>query len=501
MPKIKKIILFSVMALCVICAGAEKPTQKPNPPQDNPQQDKINVTYHSIELQGNKIEYNAVTGFLPIMDESNVIEGYMFFTAYLQRSAQSQTRPIVFAFNGGPGSSSVWLHVGCLGPKRVMIEHDANTSDYALIENKYSWLDIADMVFIDPIGTGFSYVLDPNKESSFFEIRKDVSSVASFIRLFLTRYKKWDSPKYLVGESYGTLRAVGLMEYLPKEYGVRVDGAVLISSVLNFQTISFTSGNDLPYSLYLPSYTTAAWYHRKLGKDMLGDLQGAIEESQRWASDEYLLLLAKGDNLSDNERGELLKRLQRYTGLSEQYIKNNNYRIEVYGFVTELLKNQGLQLGLMDSRVTGLAVPPETNYYDDPSFAILKTVYVTALNQYLASDLNFESSKPYKSLSAKVNRAWQWGSAENGFVDLTDDLVRAIIRNRKVKIFAAMGCYDLTTPFRTQEYTMDHLGLNKDERKSIRYYHYFSGHQIYTDEETLRKFKSDIAAFFNEQQN
>jgi carboxypeptidase C (cathepsin A) len=459
---------------------------------------ELSAKQHTLELPSGKIQYKSIAGFLPVLNELNKTEGYMFFTAYFKIPENSANRPIVFAFNGGPGSSSVWLHMGCLGPKRIVLENDANVSPYALRENQYSWLDIADIVLIDPIGTGFSFAADPNEENSFFEVKKDVSSVASFIRMFLTKYQKWGCPKYLVGESYGTLRAIGLLDYLPETYGIQIDGVVLISSALNFETISLSGSSDLPYSLYLPTYAAAAFYHKKLNKDLQNNFEKTIEQARQWANNEYIVLLAKGDLLTDKEKNELSQNIQRYTGLSPEFIKNNNYRIDVFSFITELLKDKGLQLGLMDSRITGLAVPPNSNYYDDHSFTILKTIYVTGFNEYLAKDLDFNSVLPYKSLSMTANRKWQWGSAEKGFVDFTDDLVKAVIRNPKLKIFAAMGYYDLTTPFATQEYTIDHLGMTEKQRQNIRYYHYFSGHQVYANEDNLAKFKNDITKFLKD---
>jgi carboxypeptidase C (cathepsin A) len=491
-------IIFTACAYSVICVAdclfaASPVLEKLCPPQE-----QVSVTKHSIQLDGNTLNYTAIAGFLPILDESGKTEANMFFVAYIKEQQDVTSRPVTFAFNGGPGSSSVWLHLGCLGPKRVVLQKDAGSPPYMLIDNQYTWLDLSDIVFIDPIGTGFSYVADKSHEKDFFDVHKDIDSVGSFIRLFLTKYKRWSSPKYLVGESYGTLRAVGLLGYLPKEYGIKIDGVVLISSALNFEMISFKKGNDLPYVLYLPSYTAAAWYHKKLSWGLQADLPKALKEVRKWADNEYLVLLAKGDNLSAGEQSKLSDKLSAYTGLSPEFIRKNNFRINVFSFITELLADKRLQIGLMDSRVTGIAVPPGDNY-EDPSFGAVRTTFVTALNDYLARNLDFNDVMPYKSLSMKVNSSWQWGSAAEGFVDFTDNLTKAIIANEKLKVFAAMGYYDLTTPFSTQEYTFDHLGLEPDYKKNIHYSYYHSGHQIYTSEDSLKKLKADIAVFFGDQ--
>jgi carboxypeptidase C (cathepsin A) len=487
-------LIFATFALCVInitnCAFATSPaSEKPCPPQE-----QVSVTKHSIQLDGNTLNYTAIAGFLPIMDESGKTEANMFFVAYIKEQEDATATPITFAFNGGPGSSSVWLHLGCLGPKRVILQEDKGPP-YTLVDNKYTWLDLSDIVLIDPIGTGFSYVVDKSHEKDFFDVRKDIDSVGNFIRLFLTKYKRWSSPKYLVGESYGTLRAVGLLDYLPNEYGIKIDGVVLISSALNFEMITFKRGNDLPYVLYLPSYTAAAWYHKKLSSDLQADLPKTLKEVQKWADNEYLVLLAKGDNLSAGEQTKLSNKLATYTGLSCEFIRKNNFRINVFSFITELLADKGLQIGLMDSRVTSISVPPRDDY-EDPSFGAVRTTFVTALNDYLARSLDFNSVMPYKSLSMKVNSSWQWGSAAGGFVDFTSNLTKAIIANEKLKVFAAMGYYDLTTPFSTQEYTFDHLGLEPSRKKNITYSYYNSGHQVYTSEDSLKKLKTDIATFY-----
>jgi carboxypeptidase C (cathepsin A) len=496
MNVLKQRIALIVFAFCVVnavnCALAAGPSQEilPNPPE------QISVTKHSIQLNGTDFNYTAIAGFLPILDESGKTEANMFFVAYIKDQQDTSQRPISFAFNGGPGSSSVWLHLGCLGPQRVVLHKNSSSSPYELIDNQYTWLDLSDIVLIDPVGTGFSYASDESHEKDFFDVHKDIASVGSFIRLFLTKYKRWSSPKYLVGESYGTLRAVGLLNYLPKEYGIRIDGVALISSALNFETISFKKGNDFPFVLYLPSYTAAAWYHKKLSWDLQGDLQKTLKKAQAWADTEYFNLLAKGDNLSEGQRSEVTDKLAVYTGLSPDFIKKNNYRIDVYSFITELLADKQLWLGLMDSRVT-TPVIPHSEDYEDPSFLAVKTEFVTALNDYLAKNLDFNTVKPYKSLSMKVNSSWQWGSASGGFVDFTDNLARAVSADGNLKVFAAMGYYDLTTPFRTQEYTFDHLGLQPARKKNISCSYYLSGHQVYTSEDSLKKLKTDITAFFS----
>jgi carboxypeptidase C (cathepsin A) len=496
--------LFFCLPLCAVICGAGFLTgcrlisYHNFEPVLQPAKETASITNHTIEVNGGILKYTAIAGYMPIYDSSRRLKANMFFVAYFKdQPDQRIPRPITFAFNGGPGSSSVWLHLGCLGPKRVLLKKPGHIGPSGLVDNEYTWLDMTDLVFIDPIGTGFSYAVDPNDTKTFFEIHKDIDSVGYFIQSFLTKYRKWLSPKYLVGESYGTLRAVGLLQQLQKKYSIRIDDVILISSALNFETISFTKENDLPYALYLPSYTAAAWYHKQLSGQLQADLTKTLAEAQKWAATEYLVMLAKGDNLSRDEKTLLCDKLAAYTGLSPTFIKNHNFRIEVSRFTKKLLKKQHLQIGLIDSRATGIAPWPFSEFIDiDPSLMAVESSFVAAFNNYVAADLNFSSSIPYEALSMKAAKSWNWGSASGGFVNFTETLAGAMTANKNLRVFAAMGYYDLATPFATQEYTFDHLGLDPRIRSNIHRSYYFSGHQIYTSMKSLKKFKKDITFFF-----
>jgi carboxypeptidase C (cathepsin A) len=488
----------SVCGIAFLTGCAQKSQHYPESNILSPAKEQVSTTIHTMEVNGRILKYTAVAGFMPLYDASRKLKANMFFVAYFKDKPDgSSQRPITFAFNGGPGSSAIWLHLGCLGPKRVLLAENGKIVPYILLDNEYTWLDMTDLVFIDPVGTGFSYAVDVNETKTFFEIRKDIDSVGDFIRSFLTKYDKWLAPKYLVGESYGALRAVGLLEYLQRKYSIRIDGVVLLSSALNFETISFKKENDLPYTLYLPSYAAAAWYHKKLSGELQADLTKTLNEAQSWALNQYLVLLAKGDNLSANEQTLLTDKLAEYTSLTPSFIKEHNFRIDVFSFTRELLKKERLQVGLMDSRVTGVAPWPNVESVDiDPSFWAIKSIFVATFNNYVEKDLAFVSMMPYEALSMKAAESWNWGSASGGFVNFTNTLANAMTANRNLKVFAAMGYYDLTTPFSAQEYTFDHLALDPRIKSNLYRSYYFSGHQIYTSKESLEKLKKDVVLFF-----
>ncbi|MGH9694264.1 MAG: S10 family peptidase, partial [Bryobacteraceae bacterium] len=344
----------------------------------------------------------------------------MFFIAYSRDGiADVSKRPLTFAYNGGPGSSSVWLHMGALGPKRVPLTDEGFPvpPPYPIVDNEDSALDFTDLVFIDPVTTGYSRNAPGENPEQFHGLEGDLSSVAAFIQEYLSKYNRWSSPKFLAGESYGTTRSAGLSSYLLKNDGIYLNGITLISSVLNFQTLDFQPGNDLPYILYLPSYTAAAWYHKKLPSD-LGDLQKAVAESRRFAANEYTLALMKGNQLTPVERTSVAKQMARLTGLSEQYIEESNLRVPIFHFVKQLLRDQRRTIGRYDDRLEGIDrdVAGETFEYD-PSYSSVLGAYTAAFNEYIRSQLKWDSETPYEILTGKV-RPWNYKEFENRYVDV-----------------------------------------------------------------------------------
>lgn len=406
-------------------------TSAPSEPESI-QGEKLSATHHTMEVNGRNLNYTATAGFMPLKDEAGKPRAYIFFTAYVKDDLGDKSqRPVTFAFNGGPGASSIFLHLGALGPKRALLgEVKALPPPYRLVTNEYTWLDFTDLVFIDPVGTGYSRPAPGVDPKVFYGVKGDIQSVGDFIRLYCTQYQRWLSPKFIAGESYGTTRAAGLSGYLQNKLGMNLNGIFLISEVMNFQTIMFTAGNDLPYILYLPAYSEAAWYHRKLPPALQADLPKTREAVEQFALNEYVLALAKGDGLSDGERERIIERLAEYTGLPVTYIKNSNLRISREGFTVELLRNENLRIGVLDSRITGRY--RVERFMEDPSAFVVTGPLVATWNDYVRNELKYETDIPYEILSTKVNESWNWESATGGlgYLNVAETLQQAMNENR-----------------------------------------------------------------------
>lgn len=459
-------------------------------------EEKPVVTRHELSANGKPLRYTVTAGTLPITSATGEAEAHIFFVAYtVDNGGKAARRPLLFAFNGGPGSSSVWLHLGAMGPRRVKLPDDGSMPPppYQLVDNTDTWLDQADLVFIDPVGTGFSRAAKPDQAGKFFSLKGDIDSVGEFIRLYLTRYGRWSSPLFLVGESYGTTRAAGLANHL-FEHGIAFNGIILVSTVLNYSTISFAPGNDLPYVLFLPTYTATAWLHKRLSPDSGRDLPAALGEVERWATTDYLQALARGDRLSPAERQETIKRLARYTGLDERYIDNSNLRIEAPRFSAELLRGEKKTVGRFDSRLTGadLFAAAEGPDYD-PSLAAVRPPFTAVFNDYVRSELGYKADREYYILGGGIGH-WDWG-ANNAFADTGEALRTAFAKNPHMKLFVASGTFDLATPYLATDYTLNHLGLDPIARQNITAVRYDAGHMLYTDARSRARLKRDVAAF------
>jgi len=475
--------------------AAEKPKDEKKPPVP---EEKSVVTKHSIKIDGKEIKYTSTAGTILLKLEDGTPKASIFYVAYAKDDvADLSQRPITFSFNGGPGSSSVWLHLGLLGPRRVPMG-DAGSllpPPYKLADNDTSLLDVSDLVFIDPVSTGYSRAVPGEAPKQFHGVEEDVASVAEFIRLYATRNKRWSSPKFLAGESYGTTRAAGLSGYLQEHFGMYLNGIILISSILNFETVEFDAGNDLPYILYLPTYTAIAWYHKKLPPDLQGDLQKAIEESRKFATGEYADVLAAGDTLPPARRAEVAQKLSRFTGLSPDYVDRANLRIEIMRFTKELLRSERRTIGRIDARFLGVdrdAAGERPEF--DPSIAAITGPYSGALNDYVRGDLKFDSDLPYEVLTSRV-RPWNYAPFENRYVNVAETLRRAMTENPFLHVFVAKGYYDLATPFFAADYTFDHLGLDPMLRSHLSGGYYEAGHMMYVHTPSRVKLKADIAQF------
>lgn len=462
--------------------------------------EEIVETHGKAKIAGQDISYTVYTGTLPLFD-NNKPKASIFFIAYFKDGVEKPSeRPITFCFNGGPGSSSVWLHMGCFGPKRVEYNSDAKiVAPYELKDNEYSLLDKTDLVFIDPISTGFSKTVDGEDPKQYYEYDEDIKSVAEFIRYFTSKYKRWESPKFLAGESYGTTRAAGLALRLHDNDFFYLNGLILVSSVLNFQTIRDAGGNDLPFILLLPTYTSTAWYHHKLSDSLQKDLQESINQSEEFAMGEYATALLKGDLLSIGEKKEIAVKMAALTGLSEEYILNSNLRVPATRYMKELLRKDKRIIGRFDSRFIGIEADHCCSLAsEDPSLDAIAGAFAATQNQYLRTTLKWDKPVPY-TVIANISE-WSFNRAKNSFLNAGDDLKSVMNKNPDLKVYVACGAYDLATPYFGTEYTFNHLDLDPSLKSNVDIKYYEAGHMMYLHIPSLIKMKKDLSDFFKEAQ-
>ena len=484
------------------CLGAQAPPAAPPAPTAQkppaPPEEKTVRTAHTVRIGGQEVKYTATAGTLNLKKEDGTVTASIFYIAYTRDGVENLARrPLTFAFNGGPGSSSAWLHLGTLGPKRVRMDPEGHAlpPPYELVDNQFSVLDATDLVFIDPVSTGYSRAVPEKEAKNFHGITADIQSVGEFIRLYTTRHTRWTSPKFLAGESYGTTRAAALSGHLQQQLGMNLNGIMLLSSVLNFATVAFDAGNDLPYALFLPTYTATAWYHKKLPKDLQSDRARALEEAERFALGEYTLALARGARLPATERAGVLAKLARLTGLAPRFIELSNLRVPILAFTKELLREERRTVGRFDSRIKGVdlnaaAAAPEY----DPSYATVQGAFTASLNQYLRAELKFESDLPYEILTGRV-RPWSYTEYQNRYVNVAETLRQAMTQNRDLKVFVGNGYYDLATPYFATMYTFDHLHLEPGLRGHATMGYYDAGHMMYLHLPSLERLKQDLAKF------
>ncbi len=389
--------------------------------------------------------------------------------------------------------------MGLLGPRRVSLKPDGSLPPppFGTVNNGESLLDESDLVFIDPVSTGFTRAVPLEDAHKYHGVDQDLASVGDFIRLYTTRYNRWLSPKFLIGESYGTTRAAGLSSYLENRFGMYLNGIVLVSAVLDFSTISFADGNDLPYIFFLPTETATAWFHKKLPPDLQADQKKALAESEDFALGRFSQALMQGANLSEADRASVVKEFARLTGLSEDYVDRANLRVHVGQFFKELLRKERLTVGRYDSRMTGVdfnAIGSTPDY--DPSYTAVLGPFTATFNDYVRRDLKFESDLPYEILTGKV-QPWDYSGEENQYLDVAENLRRAMTHNPYLKIFVANGHYDLATPYLATRYTFDHMGLPDNLRSNVSMGYYDAGHMMYVNEESRIALKKDLAEFLH----
>ncbi|MFW6198476.1 MAG: S10 family peptidase [Acidobacteriota bacterium] len=461
--------------------------------------EQVAETEHTIELDGETVPYRATAANMILEDEDGEPIGSLYYTAYTRTDVDDpSTRPVSFIYNGGPGSASMWLHMGAFGPRRIVVNDSGATppAPYELVDNAGSLIDVTDMVFIDPVGTGFSRPVGEGEGSDFWGIDEDAASLTEFIYQYVTRNGRWNSPKFLMGESYGTTRSAVLVNRLQRRAGMDFNGVVLISAVLDFETLLFAEGHDISYVVYLPTYAATAAYHGMIPAP--DDLETFLDEVREFALGDYHQALAQGARLPADTRQSIIERLAAYTGLSEDYIDRADLRVDASHFRAELQRTEGRSTARLDSRYEGFLTDllNETAEYDPQSTAI-SGAYVAAINQYLRDVLGYESEHRY--VGGGGVRDWNWSRAGSrgwaGATNVAPDLVEAMIRNPHLKVQFENGYYDLATPFFAVEYTDWHMGLPAELRDNLRHRYYEAGHMMYVVEEELLALKANVADF------
>jgi carboxypeptidase C (cathepsin A) len=464
------------------------------------------VTHHTITVGGQQIRYTATAGTFLLKNENDSAIALFGFIAYTRDGiASKDERPITFAYNGGPGSSSIWLHMGALGPKKVVIDDPEATPPppYKMEDNPYSILDVSDLVMIDPVGTGLSKPVGKAKGPDFWGVDQDIKSVSEFIYQYVGANNRWNSPKFLLGESYGTMRSAGVADYLFEKMGLTMNGVIFVSTILNYEGYDFTNGNDLPYILYLPTYAAVSWYHHVLPVQA-SNLDSLLAVVRQFARGEYEDVLFAGSAVDSAKYNDVLDKLYEYTGIPRSYWKKADLRLSDRQFTEELLRDRGATVGTLDSRYQGPTRDLLGEYSDyDPQSTAISPVFMTEFSNYFHTDLNFPTDETYHmDAYSDKDFKWDWkpeGHTEwMGYPDVTHDLADVMQKDPYLNVLVLNGFFDLSTPFFGTEYTMDHLGNNIPNLKDRIHMRYFqAGHMMYVHPESLPHFKSAVADFIN----
>jgi carboxypeptidase C (cathepsin A) len=468
-------------------------------PARRAEDDAPSVTHHTLKGSGD-FRYTATAAMMPIKNEqSGETEGNIFYVSYTKDGADAATRPIAFIFNGGPGSATVWLHMGAFGPKVVKLNADGTNPPppASYVDNPNTLLDQADLVFLDPVGTGYSRATSTTNGPKFWGLDEDMRSVAEFIRIYLTRNERWSSPKFIAGESYGTTRAAHLSGYLT-DNGIALNGVVLLSAVLNFENSRPSRGNDIAYVGFFPSFAMTAYYHKKAAPDLQKlSVEDFARQAELFASGEYAAALMKGEAMSAADRKAIVTKIARFTGMTEQMVSDADLRIELGRFSVELLRDQRRMSGRLDSRLTAYMQDPlggRTNF--DPSDASIRNSFTPVLNDYVRRELGYKNDNLYYILGGGIGR---WRYDEGQFANVVPSLERAFAKNPDMHLFVAMGYYDMATPYWAVQYTLDHMAVEPGVRKNrIHTDHFTAGHMMYIDAASMKKLRADLRKFIDE---
>ncbi|HEX3927353.1 MAG TPA: hypothetical protein VHW65_05100 [Gemmatimonadales bacterium] len=459
--------------------------------------EKVSTTQHTVTIGGKQIAYTARAGTMVLKGADGKARASVFYISYTRDGMDAATRPVTFFYNGGPGSASIWLHMGVMGPKRAEMAPGGMqpAPPYHLVDNTDSPLDVTDLVEIDAVMTGYSRPAEGVEASQFTGAQQDIQTFGEFIRDYLDKYERWSSPKYLFGESYGTFRSAGLSAELESNQGIELNGIMLLGTVLDFQYISQSTDNDIGYATFLPTYTATAWYHKKLPADLQSQsLEKVVADSRTYAFGDYLTALAKGNKLTDAERTAVAQRLARLTGVSEQYVLNSNLRINADPYRTELLRSTRQTVGRYDSRLIGINGDATSTRQDyDPSDVAPTGPFMESFMQYLHTDLDYQTDMQYY-LGGHTGR-WDYSNFENRYANETDALRSTMARNPSLKVMVAAGYYDMATPFGNAEYNFAHLGFDKTYTDRVQFHYYPAGHMVYTNPDALKMLKKDVADF------
>lgn len=461
--------------------------------------EKISTTHHTTSINGKSISYTVHAGTLVLRDENEKPKASVFFIAYTKDQEDPATRPLTFFFNGGPGSASLWLDMGIMSPMHPDMGPNGSqpAPPYNLVENPNSPLDVTDLVQVDAMMTGYSRPAKGVKETDFTGSANDIAMFGEFIRDYLDKYKRWQSPKYLFGESYGTFRSAGLASRLQEAEGVELNGIMLLGTVLSYQYISQSPTNDIGYSTFLPTYTATAWYHKKLPSDLQSEtLQQVVQQSRDYAFGDYLTALAKGNKLTPAERSAVAQKVARFTGVSQQFVLNTNLRIDAGTFRTELLRDQREMLGRYDARMIGINGNASSTRQDyDPSDVAPSGAFMSAFMHYLHDDLGYSSNLQYYMGGHSGRWDFSGAGGGRGYPSTIEDLRIAMAKDPYLHVMVGAGYYDTATPFANAEYTFDHLGFDKTYSDRVEFKYYESGHMAYLNQASAKQLKSDIANF------